>query len=845
MSAFLGFCVIVWGGITSCAVYAQGYFGLVVTEKQRDSLLALVKTARSHDVLFDAYVRLSAFHAFRTGAEDSVKAAEYLAEIKKIAYASEDSIKIADYWICEASFLSSYTHNRTPEKDSLRKKLVMDAERLYARILERGELSSQNLDSYMHILTFCSRVFTGLELHEEAYPYIYRSLNMARTRGKIRQEMDASIELGNIHYALMNYEDAVTHYLSAFQIAKKLGSNMEVTLEHNMGLVFVGMEKYEKGIDHLKRAYENLDKRKSEFGTGDYRTGKAIYLRNLVDALLEAERLSEAVHYNRLLSAWADSLNDPFHGILSQVFEVVLLLKDNRLNAALEKEKQILALPAHHQATNYKLNYAFAEYYKKIGNQKERIQRLQAIDLSKLKKKGLFKVHRELAEAFEAIGAVDSAYFHLKKFTILRENINKAVQNRRTYELAFSFEVDKINEQLKQADSEIVSFKSRLQRQYLLTAAAILVLAVVVFLAYGFWRGRTRLARALQKLKEQNMEILRQREEIAAQSLKLSETLKAKNELDAFKESMLNVVVHDLKNPLNTVLGFSEIGDMDESVRTPIRSAGFRMLTLVNTLLDVSKLESAALVPVPKLISAVEWVKSAYEQVRHEAENKQLRFLTDVRPDLWIHADEDLCVRILVNLLTNAIKYTRTGGQITVTVGIHPEIKNRVKISVRDTGDGIAPDFLPQIFDKYSTSAAKSLGVNRSSGLGLYFCKLAVEAHGGKIGATSKQGHGATFFFDLPMGMPEGVELNVPPVANEKPEIMVAEALTEDDKRALSRHVQLLSELEVYETTNILAILDALPSDSETVKAWKKEVRKAVFACNAVRYAMLLRKAEL
>lgn len=848
MSAGLKTSIILLGcwALLNNAAYSQGFFGLTVSDKNRDSLEAMLKTPVSEDVRFDAIVRLAAYHSFKTGAQDSIKAARYIAELKKIAESSGDSLMIAAYWTCEASYLVASGYLRTPKNDSLSLKLVLDAERLYARMLERGELSAANLDEYMHVLNFCARVLGGMGRHEEAYPYIYRSLNMAKTRKKIHQELDASLELGNIHLNLMNYEEAASYYLRAAEIAKELKNQLAVTLDLNMGSVFVAQGNYDKGISYFKRAYEQLEIRKKEFGDGDYRNGKAIYLNNLVSALLNVGRVAEAAEYNRLLSAWTDSLNNPVYKRNAEASDVVILLKENRLNAALEQELEIRKRPGLTPKILQRLNFAFADYYRDVGLHEERIRRLKTMNFAEMEKPAVIKTYRALSDAYAKLGMADSAYKYLYGYVELQEELNRAIQNRRTHELAFRFEVDKINEQLKLADKEITTAKSRLNRQYFLTAAAVLASGLFILLAWGFWKERTKLARAINKLREQNQEILQQREELITQAQRLSETINAKNDLDAFKESVLHLIVHDLKNPLNTVMGFSEIGEMDENVRMPIRAAGYRMLTLINTILDVSKLESAALVPVPKPLRVTDWVKAAFDQVRHDADNKQIRFLSDVRQDVWLYVDEDLAIRILVNLFTNAVKYCRTAGQISLSVGLHPDNKNRVRITVSDTGEGIAPEYLPMLFKRYSSDAPKALGLNRSTGLGLYFCKLAVEAHGGKIEAKSKPGYGTTFSFDLPLSEVrtnnDSAAQNAPPSV--KPEIQAAQNLSPEEKQALKRHVQLLSELEVFETTNILALLESIPSESLTVKAWKKEVRKAVFACNAVRYAMLLRKAE-
>ncbi|MCS7086622.1 MAG: ATP-binding protein, partial [Bacteroidia bacterium] len=206
--------------------------------------------------------------------------------------------------------------------------------------------------------------------------------------------------------------------------------------------------------------------------------------------------------------------------------------------------------------------------------------------------------------------------------------------------------------------------------------------------------------------------------------------------------------------------------------------------------------------------------------------------------NLWLYADQELCVRVLINLLADVVKHCRIGGQISIVVGLHPEDKSKAKISVSDTGRIAAANLLPRLFGSLSFDDDADLS-DPSRGLSLYFCRLAVEAHGGAIGTFSRPGAGTVFFFDLPLAETVRSSRGDAVLQESTPE-----ALSETDKFALRHHVRMLSELEVYETSNILALLDSITHNSEAVKAWKKEVRKAVFACNAVRYALLLRKVE-
>jgi signal transduction histidine kinase len=110
-------------------------------------------------------------------------------------------------------------------------------------------------------------------------------------------------------------------------------------------------------------------------------------------------------------------------------------------------------------------------------------------------------------------------------------------------------------------------------------------------------------------------------------------------------------------------------------------------------------------------------------------------------------ADQEIVSRIVQNFLANALRFTPAGGEIRV--GIVVEASN-TRVFVADTGPGVPPDFRDSIFDKFSQVAGSSPDRSRTTGLGLAFCKMAVEAHGGRIGVDSELGQGSTFWFTLP-----------------------------------------------------------------------------------------------
>jgi signal transduction histidine kinase len=181
-------------------------------------------------------------------------------------------------------------------------------------------------------------------------------------------------------------------------------------------------------------------------------------------------------------------------------------------------------------------------------------------------------------------------------------------------------------------------------------------------------------------------------------------------------------------------------------LRIAIRS-GQKMYRLIDSLLNLGRLESGETELKKTSVSPASLVQEAIEQIRPLALNKGQTLAAGSLPDLpEVFADRDLILRVLTNLLENAVKFTLEEGRVALSVEHKGE---QVLFAVSDTGPGIPPEHRQRIFDRF-TRLESAEGI-KGTGLGLAFCRLAVEAHGGRIWVESEPGHGATFYFTLPL----------------------------------------------------------------------------------------------
>ncbi len=247
---------------------------------------------------------------------------------------------------------------------------------------------------------------------------------------------------------------------------------------------------------------------------------------------------------------------------------------------------------------------------------------------------------------------------------------------------------------------------------------------------------------------------------ITARSNELAKAYADLQAAEALRDDLMSMIVHDLRSPLTSVSLSLDL--LERSVGDPSRAefmdrffSGAReslqqMLSLISQLLDVARLEAGQLKLEQELFSAADLLqeKQSLFLLQAESNNKQIRVETPTNLSP-ARADRELVGRVLENLISNALKYTRPGGCIALRASQNGAA---LQIDVADDGEGIAPQAAARIFDKFfQVKDEHGRPIRRGAGLGLNFCRLVVEAHNGRIWVDSQPGHGSTFSFTLPL----------------------------------------------------------------------------------------------
>ncbi|HET8712749.1 MAG TPA: ATP-binding protein, partial [Gemmatimonadales bacterium] len=284
----------------------------------------------------------------------------------------------------------------------------------------------------------------------------------------------------------------------------------------------------------------------------------------------------------------------------------------------------------------------------------------------------------------------------------------------------------------------------RADRLALLATVGVGLLAVLLLLG-----GTLTINRDITKREEAEAALRSSESRLADQYRRLQE-------LEALRDNLVHMLVHDLRSPLTALranLDFARLGvdsrdaDLAETLDDAL-TATTKMTEMVSDVLDVSRLESGQM-PLQRTDTDLALLAAeAVALVGASAGGGRVQ-LEALRPGIRARCDADLIRRVIANLVANAMKFTPPPpeGSIVVRIDAHEGL---AQVSVVDSGSGIPAEYHDRIFEKFGQVEAKRAGAQRSSGLGLTFCKLAVEAHGGVIGVQSGSGRGSVFTFTLP-----------------------------------------------------------------------------------------------
>lgn len=734
----------------------------------------------------------------------------------------------------------------------------------------------KDIDGAANVLAGIGKTYLRQGDGDQALLHLEKALALRRKQGDVHQIGDAynaiggaCWDLGKFPQALENFQQALIHYrktsdsvsvghalnnignaasdmgdhaeglkfhLQGLALREKLGDSATIANSLNgIGVVYLDLGEHEKAIQYYRKSLAIYERLKDERNIAGANINIGIsygYLKKTEQALehfLKGKEICERLGETYFLANVLGNL-----GNLSRDLK--------RYPEALEYHKQAL------------------ELYQRMGQQSGQASALVNIGILHLSQNQFRKARESAMKGYEmavasnvlstkrnalqvvyrsdsALGNWKAAYHALLQFTAHADSLKNDEKSQEIGRLESKAEYERKAERERQRVAEERSVETTRNRWAL--GSAIGGLAFLGVIAYTLYRNGLRQKRnnlALQALNEeirqQKAEIEAQNGEIIAQRDQLEQSNHRLLELDRMKEQLTGMIVHDLKNPLNAVLAMAA-QPPDENRLTVIRSAGQQMSQLVMNLLDVQKYENAAIELRPETAAANDLIEAALEQTRFLAQRKGLNFELKTEDRLLVNADRNLIERVWVNLLTNAIKYAPAGDTLLIESAY--DAARGAVFRLTDHGQGIPAEQLEIVFEKFSQmNGGRASGKLGGTGLGLAFCRLTAEAHGGGVRAISEPGQYTTFEFNLPSARLGDVSAAQPlgTAQRQSPPDELARVYPEVFSR--------LRELPPYELTAILDLLDQLPDSPESLRQWKARLETAALSGDAEAYRSLL-----
>jgi signal transduction histidine kinase len=521
--------------------------------------------------------------------------------------------------------------------------------------------------------------------------------------------------IGFIYSELKNDQKAMEFYEKAFSYIDYSEANRIISIViNNIGNVSFRSENYDKALEFYYQALrmneENGDDRGisntlSNIGqvynaTGDYKKG--------LEYLLRAYEIGK-------------NLNDKF-GMVNTLRNISELY--------LNQNQDI-------EATNYALrSMILVKELESLGEERTTVGLLAKI----YERRGIYK---EAAKYYKDESRLKDSLFNIQR----AEAIGRI---QTAYEIENQI---KENEFLKK-EQAINAQKIRIQRYSLFIS--IFFLLVVLSLLFLIIRANSRIKSVVEQLKIRNAEITLQKETIQQKANALDEKNIELQSINAIKNKLISVIAHDLKNPFNSISGYSELllnevsSYSEKEILTflgIIHDSSVRGNMLLDNLLQWSRLQTRTIQFLPVIHNLDKLVKDELFFLQHKAKEKSIKIKNIIASNIEVYADSNMLKTVVRNLLSNALKFTPNKGEVTINA---IEEDSSVLISVNDSGKGIEPQIKEKLFTGEAGVTTLGESGEKGTGLGLMICKDFIEKHDGEIWVESAPEKGATFFFRLP-----------------------------------------------------------------------------------------------
>lgn len=560
------------------------------------------------------------------------------------------------------------------------------------------------------------------------------ALEVKATAQKLGREKELALTqqvLVGIYAERADYLSAVKSGVAALEIFEKLGMDKERCISNiHMGIVNRYQRQFERSLSYYQEAALIAEE-------NGYDTLSASIWGNMGNVYHDLNQLDEALAYHQRSLEVNRKLGDN-QGVGNSLHNIGLIYREKELfEKALEYQQQSLQLDLElGNKTNIGISYLdFTGIYLEMEDfEKALINADKALAIAEEIKSGRIKsrVLGYLPMIYAAKGDVEKALAFNVEYRDLMDSLQAASLAEQIAEAETKYGTEQKERQLDAQEDDL----SR-QRQFI--AGLLLVFALVAVVTYLLF-NRYRLQQSNRRLKLEH------------QQLKLEQEAAQIRQMNEIKSRFFANISHEFRTPLNLILAPLRQHPTTIPVKemSMMRRNADRLLRLVNQLLDLSKVEVGMLKLDKRIIEISSFLQNLAQSFVPLAHSKGIEYQINIpERDYLLESDPDKLEKIIYNLLSNAFKFTPSGGKVTIHALIAH--KNKLRLSVSDTGIGIAEEMREKIFDRFYQVDSSHTRAYEGTGIGLALTKELVELFDGEIEVDSQEGQGSIFTVSIPI----------------------------------------------------------------------------------------------
>jgi signal transduction histidine kinase len=585
-----------------------------------------------------------------------------------------------------------------------------------------------------------------------AYEYYSQALTMGTAQNDSIQIAHANNNIGRLFFEQGLLGRSYQHFIKAKSIFQNINDSSGLAyIYQSLGNLYKVQHDYKKSEESFLKAYH------IRLALGN--------TRDIMSALLYCGRLHQetgqwdkSIEYLKLADSTGQVIDDQIN-----LAEIRTYLAESYLNVGMIREAESVTLQG--LAVIEKLNNVRMKpqayhmmgqiFLKKGALSKAEEYFASSLDVAtKIKDlNSQMKAYYDLWKIAEKKGNEQQRLLSMNQYLILNDSMKDLDLARRVERLQFEIEIERKEQENIVLKAQDQVQQAVIQQQELQNIILIVIIGFVSIMGLMLWQNNKKRKEVNEHLVFQNDEIQKQREEIIRQNQKLSKRNQQLAELNHEKDTLMSIVAHDLKSPLNRIKGLTDLMELEGTLPNEhkiyvrmMKDATEAGLDLIIDLLDVHMLEENV-EPTYAPFDLSKFLLEKIEEFMQAAEAKNIHlYITRVSSD-EVYCDYDYLNRIMDNLLSNAIKFSERGSTVVVAADCLPD---QFWISVKDHGPGFTSYDKQQLYQKFRKLTARPTGGETSNGLGLAIVKTLVDRLKGKIELSSEGGNGSEFIIRIP-----------------------------------------------------------------------------------------------